>query len=102
MNYGGGTKQPRPPYYVIVNAGRKYLPLDAPAGEMFPRASDERLRHNKAPHEQVLAELGITQDEIDNYRDPVSRIRWTEQAKADLRMIEVEMLFLGLTLDYGV
>ena len=31
----------------------------------------EWIEHNKAiPHEQVLAELGITQEEIDNYREP--------------------------------
>ncbi len=31
----------------------------------------EWLKHNKGiPHEQVLAELGITQEEIDNYREP--------------------------------
>jgi hypothetical protein len=31
----------------------------------------EWLKHNKGiPHEQVLAELGITQAEIDNYREP--------------------------------
>ena len=29
------------------------------------------LRHNQpVPHEQVLAELGITQQEIDNYKEP--------------------------------
>ncbi len=29
-------------------------------------------RHNKGiPHHQVLAELGITQEEIDNYQEPV-------------------------------
>ena len=33
--------------------------------------SREWLKHNKGiPHEQVLAELGITQEEIDNYREP--------------------------------
>ncbi len=33
--------------------------------------SNEWLRHNDPiPHEQVLAELGITQEEIDNYRAP--------------------------------
>jgi hypothetical protein len=33
--------------------------------------ADEWLKHNKAiPHEQVLAELGITREEIDHYRDP--------------------------------
>jgi glutamine synthetase len=31
----------------------------------------EWLKHNKGiPHEQVLAELGLTQEEIDNYQDP--------------------------------
>jgi hypothetical protein len=31
----------------------------------------EWLQHNKGiPHEQVLAELGITQEEIENYREP--------------------------------
>jgi len=31
----------------------------------------EWLKHNKGiPHEQVLAELGITQEEIDNYQGP--------------------------------
>lgn len=29
------------------------------------------LQHNQSiPHEQVLAELGITQEEIDNYKEP--------------------------------
>ena len=31
----------------------------------------EWLKHNRPiPHEQVLAELGITQEEIENYQDP--------------------------------
>ena len=31
----------------------------------------EWLKHNRPiPHEQVLAELGITKGEIDNYREP--------------------------------
>jgi len=31
----------------------------------------EWLKHNRPiPHEQVLAELGITQDEIGNYQEP--------------------------------
>ena len=34
-------------------------------------ASHEWLKHNDPiPHNQVLAELGITQEEIDNYRQP--------------------------------
>jgi hypothetical protein len=33
--------------------------------------SREWQKHNAGiPHEQVLAELGITQEEIDNYQDP--------------------------------
>ena len=33
--------------------------------------SREWLRHNAGiPHEWVLAELGITQDEIDNFKEP--------------------------------
>jgi len=33
------------------------------------REAREWLKHNKPiPHEQVLAELGITQEEIENYR----------------------------------
>ena len=31
----------------------------------------EWMKHNKGiPHEQVLAELGISQAEIDNYKEP--------------------------------
>ena len=34
-------------------------------------ASREWLKHNEGiPHEQVLAELGITQEQIDNYKEP--------------------------------
>jgi hypothetical protein len=33
--------------------------------------SREWLKHNKGiPHEQVLAELGVTQEEIDQFRQP--------------------------------
>jgi hypothetical protein len=33
--------------------------------------SREWLKHNEGiPHEQVLAELGITQEQIDNYKEP--------------------------------
>lgn len=34
-------------------------------------AAREWLKHNAAiPHEQVLAELGITQEEMDSYQEP--------------------------------
>jgi len=33
--------------------------------------AQEWLKHNKGiPHQQVLAELGITQEEIDHFREP--------------------------------
>ncbi len=47
---------------------------DEPLAEEEKKALEEArewLQHNKAiPHEQVLAELGITQEEIDNYKEP--------------------------------
>ena len=47
---------------------------DEPITEEEARALDEAhewLKHNKGiPHEQVLAELGNTQEEIENYREP--------------------------------
>jgi len=47
---------------------------DEPLTEDEKTALDEArewLQHNKTiPHEQVLAELGITQEEIDNYKEP--------------------------------
>jgi hypothetical protein len=48
---------------------------DEPVTEAEEHALNEArewLRHNKpVPHEQVLAELGITQEEIESYRAPV-------------------------------
>ena len=38
-------------------------------GELASAESREWLKHNKGiPHEQVLAELGVTQEEIDQFR----------------------------------
>ena len=51
----------------------------APVDDEQLTAADEKAlaearewsKHNKgAPHEEFLAELGITQEEIDNYREP--------------------------------
>jgi hypothetical protein len=45
-------------------------PLTAEEEQALAEAR-EWLRHNKPiPHEQVLAELGITQEEIENYQEP--------------------------------
>ena len=52
---------------------------NAPVDDEQLTAADEKAlaearewsNHNKgAPHEEFLAELGITQEEIDNYREP--------------------------------
>jgi len=47
---------------------------DEPVTEEEAKALEEArewLKHNKGiPHEQVLAELGVTQEEIDSYREP--------------------------------
>jgi len=47
---------------------------DEPLTAEETRALDESrewMKHNAGiPHEQVLAELGITQEEIDNYQEP--------------------------------
>jgi hypothetical protein len=47
---------------------------DEPVTEEEKRAlveAREWLRHNKPiPHEQVLVELGVTQEEIDDYKEP--------------------------------
>jgi hypothetical protein len=47
---------------------------DEPVTEEEAKAlaeADVWLKHNKPiPNEQVLAEFGITQEEIDNYREP--------------------------------
>jgi hypothetical protein len=42
-----------------------------PEEEKALAESEEWLKHhNPIPHEQVLAELGLTEEEIDKYQDP--------------------------------
>jgi len=54
----------------IANAQIDDEPL-TPEEENAIEESREWLKHNRGiPHEQVLAELGITQEEIDNYKEP--------------------------------
>jgi hypothetical protein len=47
---------------------------DEPVSEEARREIEEArewFKHNQGiPHEQVLAEMGITQEEIENYREP--------------------------------
>ena len=54
----------------LANAPIDDEPLSAGKALSLDEAS-EWLKYNKAiPHDQVLAELGITQEEIDNYTEP--------------------------------
>jgi len=54
----------------IANAPVDDEPLTAQGAQALDEARDW-LRHNRPiPHEQVLAELGITQEEIESYREP--------------------------------
>ena len=53
----------------LANAPFDDEPLTAEAIKAL-NESREWLKHNDPiPHEQVLSELGITQEEIDNYRE---------------------------------
>jgi len=55
---------------VITNAPMDDEPLTA-AGEKALAEAREWSKHNKStPHEEFLAELGITPEDIDNYREP--------------------------------
>jgi len=54
----------------IANAPIDDEPVTAEEAKALDEAR-EWLKHNKGiPHEQVLAELGITQEEIENYQEP--------------------------------
>jgi hypothetical protein len=54
----------------IANAPIDDEPLTAEEEKALDESS-EWLKHNKGiPHEQVLAELGITREEVDNYKEP--------------------------------
>ena len=59
-----------PVAHAIANAPVDDEPVTAEDRKAL-EAGREWLKHNQGiPHEQVLAELGITQTEIDNYREP--------------------------------
>ncbi|MCX6633893.1 MAG: hypothetical protein NT090_02170 [Acidobacteria bacterium] len=54
----------------IANARVDDEPLTAEEAQALDEAR-EWLEHNRPiPHEQVLAELGITQEEIESYQEP--------------------------------
>ena len=54
----------------IANAPMDDEPLTAADQNALAEARDWSKRNKATPHREFLAELGITQEEIDNYRDP--------------------------------
>ena len=53
----------------IANAPIDDEPLTAEEGKALDEASEWVKQNKGIPHEQVLAEIGITQEEIDNYKE---------------------------------
>jgi hypothetical protein len=45
-------------------------PLTAPEEKALAEAQEWLKDHKPIPHEQVLADFGVTQADIDNYQDP--------------------------------
>ena len=54
----------------IANAPVDDEPLTAEEAQALGEAREWLKQNRPIPHEQVLAELGITQEEIENYREP--------------------------------
>lgn len=54
----------------IANASFDDEPISAGAEKALGEAREWTKRNKCIPHEQVLAEFGITQEEIDQFKDP--------------------------------
>jgi hypothetical protein len=54
----------------IAQASVDDEPLTTDEQKALTEAQDWRKHHEPVPHQQVLADLGITQEEIDSYQDP--------------------------------
>jgi hypothetical protein len=54
----------------IANAPADDEPLSAGDENALAEAREWSKYNKGTPHEEFLAELGITQEEIDNYREP--------------------------------
>ena len=54
----------------IANASMDDEPVSAADEQALTEARNWLAQNRPIPHEQVLAELGITQEEIENYREP--------------------------------
>ena len=55
---------------VITNAPMDDEPLTAADEKALAEARDWSKHNKSTPHDEFLAELGITPEEIDNYREP--------------------------------
>jgi len=58
-----------PVAHALASAPIDDEPLTAEEEKAVDEAREWRKHHKGIPHEQVLAELGITQEEIDNYKE---------------------------------
>jgi hypothetical protein len=54
----------------IANAPIDDEPLTADDAKALAEASEWSKRNKSTPHEEFLTELGIAQEEVDNYRQP--------------------------------
>jgi hypothetical protein len=54
----------------IANAPIDDEPLTAEEEKALDESREWLKRNKGIPHEQVLAELGITQEDVDNYKEP--------------------------------
>ena len=67
---GHEKQQLNPVARAIANAPADDEPLTPEDKEALNEAREWLKRNNAIPYEQVLAELGITQEEIENYTGP--------------------------------
>ena len=54
----------------IANAPVEHEALTGEEEKALDEAREWLKRNQRIPHEEVLAELGISQEEIDNYKEP--------------------------------
>jgi hypothetical protein len=59
-----------PVSFAVANAPIDDEPVTAEEEKALAKAREWSRRNKSIPHEQVLAELGITQEEIDHFQEP--------------------------------
>ena len=55
---------------VVANAPLDEEPLSAAGAKALDEAREWSLHHKAIPHEDVLAELGLTWEEVDRFQEP--------------------------------